>query len=257
MTTPQTTAVNPQSLNNSPELIAKAVGALSTQAAADLATLMGGAVAGSAQFKCAYVMTALAGTYGGSGTATLTMSATGVLGAQDTNVTPALNDVVFFAGGGTNVTAVDTGPWVITTLGAVGVAAVFQRPTWWANGATAQYGQTIDVGPTGAKWCNSSWKVMTAGSVIGTTDPQLYPRIQQITLSAMSGGVSPSSGTYNSGYVFGTNTQIDPTLLTVGGTTGNLRVSTRTVGYPGTSAIVVTSTGGSDTSVVQVQLANW
>jgi hypothetical protein len=70
-----------------------------------------------------------------------------------------LNDVVFLTGqgaaGGSTPTA-QNGPWVVTTLGAAGVSAVFTRPSWFTGtlsgpkqvgiqGGTSNYGYTFIV----------------------------------------------------------------------------------------------------------------
>ena len=180
MTTPTTTAVNPQLLNNSPESIAKALALLSNQALADLTTLMGGQPGGSTAFKCRCVVNTTLSAYTGTGTGVLTASANGTTlsVAQDTNVTLAVGDTVFVPEGITNISAnSDAGPYVVTALGGASAEWVLTRPTWWAKGATAQIGQVIEIGGEGAKWGGTQWKAFGAeGSlVVDTNDPGFYP----------------------------------------------------------------------------------
>lgn len=90
-------------------------------------------------------------------TTTFTVTA-GALPTYDGR-TLQLNDVVFLtaqgATGGSTPTA-QNGPWVVTTLGATGVSAVFTRPSWFTGtisgpkqigitGGTANYGFTFSV----------------------------------------------------------------------------------------------------------------
>jgi hypothetical protein len=229
---------------------ANAIVALAGQVQADIAS---GVAGGSTAFQVAAVATSVA-PYLGTGTNALVGSALGALGAQDAVGTLGLGSVVFLPAGLANVNAVDTGPWVITSIGSALAKYALARPSWWVTGATASFSQPIFVAPAGATWGNSTWKPMLAGALIGATDPQFYPRIQQVTLAAMVAGVSPSSGAL---YLFGANSQVDPALVTKGGATGNLYLSTRTPGYPGVSAVVVSSTSNADTSTPQVQVTNW
>jgi len=84
--------------------------------------------------------------------------ATGALPTYDGR-TLQLNDVVYLtaqgAAGGSTPTA-QNGPWVVTTLGATGVSAVFTRPSWFTGtlsgpkpvgitGGTANYGFTFSI----------------------------------------------------------------------------------------------------------------
>lgn len=88
---------------------------------------------------------------------TLTVTA-GALPTYDGR-TLQLNDVVYLtaqgAAGGSTPTA-QNGPWVVTTLGATGVSAVFTRPSWFTGtlggpkavgitGGTANYGFTFSI----------------------------------------------------------------------------------------------------------------
>jgi hypothetical protein len=74
---------------------------------------------------------------------TLTVNATGVFATND-SYTPVLGDVVLF----TNQTgqAVQNGPWVVTTVGATGVQAVFTRPSWFSGTTTKPFSAFIRFG---------------------------------------------------------------------------------------------------------------
>jgi hypothetical protein len=90
-------------------------------------------------------------------TTTFTVTA-GTLPAYDGR-TLQLNDVIYLsaqgAAGATTPTA-QNGPWIVTTLGATGVSAVFTRPSWFTGtlsgprqvgiqGGTSNYGFTFSI----------------------------------------------------------------------------------------------------------------
>jgi hypothetical protein len=90
-------------------------------------------------------------------TTTFTVTA-GALPTYDGR-TLQLNDVVFLSGqglaGGTTPTA-QNGPWIVTTLGAAGISAVFTRPSWFTGtlsgpkqvgiqGGTSNFGFTFSI----------------------------------------------------------------------------------------------------------------
>lgn len=122
--------------------------------------------------------------YTGTGTAVLTVTATGALSAIDGKV-PAINDVILFPEGATNLTAAgDAGPWLVANPGAVSVSPVFVRPSWWSHGAALVPHTVIDIGDEGTGtdpgYAGTAWVCRAApGGTVGTTAPLLYPR--QIT----------------------------------------------------------------------------
>ena len=110
----------------------------------------------------------------------MTVTANGAFPAQD-GVSIALNDVILIPVGATNLTsAVDSGPWQVTTLGTASTQAVLHRPSWWSQGSYVLPSQAIFVGPgAGASslYGNTEWRAMgTSAIVVGTTTPSLYPR---------------------------------------------------------------------------------
>jgi hypothetical protein len=74
-----------------------------------------------------------------------------------------------------------------------------------------------------------------------------------VTTVAMTAGVSPA----NSTLFVRPLAEFSPIPVTPGGTQGILRMSTATAGNPGTSSLVVTSSSGTDTSTVKIQVVNF
>lgn len=106
----------------------------------------------------------------------MTADATGAWGAQDTSETLALGDEVFIPEGTTNLdNAHEAGPWRVAVLGAVGVAMVLRRPTWWTHAGAMPLGAKIAIAQ-GANYGGSTWRSDAAkGSTIGTTAPTFWP----------------------------------------------------------------------------------
>lgn len=207
-----------------------------------------------ALFRARNVVTSLQA-YGGSGTGTLTETSNGAWATQDTGVTNVVGDVVFIPAQTTNLTgAVDSGPWVIQSLGGASAKWVLIRPDWFITGSTIVAGTDISIDGEGTAWGGNTFRAMCAtGQVVGTNDPTFYPRMQQVTTAAMTAGVS----TANSTLFVWKNAQVGPLPKTPGGTQGTLRMSTQTSGYPGTSSLVVTSSSNTDTSTVTIQVDNF
>jgi hypothetical protein len=134
----------------------------------------------------------------GSGTGILTASATGAFGAID-GVTLALGDQILIPMGITNVRAAkDSGPWVVTTLGATGVKYVLTRPWWFYTGNSVTQGAQIRVGGAGNVFANTTWVVTAVqGTVIDTTDPAIYCR--EITIQVKLGGTATGNQVLSAG----------------------------------------------------------
>ena len=205
------------------------------------------------QFKARNVVTSLQA-YTGSGTGALTETANGAWAAQD-GVTNAVGDVVFIPATTTNlVSAVDSGPWQITSLGSAGTKWTLVRPDWFTHAAAVIQGTDIIIGGEGTTGAGNQWRSFAAvAQIVDANDPVFYPRIQKVTTAAMTAGVSAA----NSTLFVRALAQFSPLPGTPGGTQGILRMSTTTAGYPGTSSLVVTSSSGTDTSTAVIQLVNF
>ncbi len=136
-------------------------------------------------------------------------------------------------------------------------------------GMVGQNGCIVEVSE-GTIWKGSTWKAMattTGGFVVGTNDPNFYPRVCKGTLTL-------SSGTYTLGSTEGlfllstTTSPVNLTLNTAGGTvtsTVGLRaaVTSRVAGKSGTGqvialAIVAAGTiNSADNSTVDWLATNW
>lgn len=224
--------------------------------------------------------------YTGSGLGTLTGAANGALASMDT-VALNVGDQFLLPAGLTNVSAVDSGPWVVVSLGSASTKFVISRPYWWLTGNKFVSGAEIRVGGEGAVYQNTTWKATAAAAVIDSVDPKIYCKgiVFQATLTAgtlalpagqpqaatayplVSGACNCPIGIYSA-----TKTQIGVSLAVKGGTvTGTVSygpanassAAIATAGYVGTAAMAVfalatamaTQTG--DTSIVQVSIDNF
>lgn len=218
-------------------------------------------------------------TYTGTGTNTITFGSNAAIGTQDGISTLAVGDAVFLQGGTLGscaITAADTGPWIISSLGSGTTKVVLKRPSWWLTGLTPKLMQQIDVGPEGSlfkgtRW--TTWAATTIGSptVVGTTDPLFYPdRVQfLVTLAASAFAVVTVPFRTFAGTTTNPlgDTAILCSLQAVGGTTtstvGYGPIAAGTSGYVGTSTVTIvaqasgmTKNGTADTSVVSVLVVN-
>jgi hypothetical protein len=146
----------------------------------------------SSPFTARAVVTSLAA-YGGSGTGTLTGTATGAIGAQD-GVTLAAGDQVLIQAGTTHVSAVDSGPWTVVNPGGTGVSYILKRPYWWATGNKWSSGKAIFVGGEGTIFNGSEWKATAAAGVIDTTDPAIFCKKLVFQRTLASGTLALSAG---------------------------------------------------------------
>lgn len=215
------------------------------------AEVLGPAVA--ALFKARAVVTSLQA-YTGSGTNVLTETANGAWATQD-GVTNVVGDIVFIPATTTNLTgALDSGPWQITSLGSAGTKWVLTRPDWFTTGSTVQIGLDVVIGGEGTAWAGNTWRSFAAVSqVVGTNDPVFYPKFQTATTGSMVAGVAPAVTTL----FVRPLAQYSPIPAVPAGAQGILRMTTTTAGYPGTSSLVVTSSSGTDTGTVKIQLVNF
>lgn len=214
----------------------------------------------------AVITTSAVASYTGTGTNQITASTNAALVAQD-GVTLAVGDVVLLQGGTLGsfvVTAVDTGPWVVTSLGAAGSKFVLTRPDWWEVGAVLPTGQGIDIGTEGTLFPGTHWSSWASpGCVVGTTDPALYPDrvITKLTLAASTVTLSTvpirttSTGIYCE--YAGANGG------TVTNTVGYGTIVAPTAGYVGTASAVIdaiaagmTKNSNLDTSFVNMLIVN-
>ena len=223
----------------------------------------GGGGATTPAFYARGVITSLQA-YGGTTTGVLTETTNGALAAQD-GMTIAVGDVLWLPAGTTNISAAsDSGPYVVTALGAAGSKWSMKRPAWWptggAFGTAIPMGKTVQMGPEGTTYFNSIWASWAApGQVIDTNDPAMYPRsiTQRVTLVTGSASVTISNipiraaaatgvvVDYISGAAKSTTVSYAPTTITPGAlNTASLVISAMIAG--------MTAAGSGDVSVVNV-----
>lgn len=196
---------------------------------------------------------------------TFEADANGALGAQD-GVTNAAGDVIILPVGTITtgvVSAANSGPYVLTSIGGASAKFAGRRPAWWSDGANVP-NKPIDV-RSGTLFSVTQWKPFCAVSqVIGTDDPILRPLkvTQQVTLVAGTKTISnvpilstSRSSAVTSGAVGGTPA----------GTTTNFAVSKTsgiTAGGIGTAAVIIEAQSvagtivNTDVSVLNVTIFN-
>lgn len=218
----------------------------------------------SASFKARGVAANLAAlTFTGG---TFTANANGALATQD-GLTIAANQILIFPTGTITtgvVSAANSGPWIITSVGGASAKVTGIRPDWWPQGGAIIPGSVIRVA-AGTLFGGTEWASFADVSLfIGTDDPALYPRqvTQQVTLAA-------GTKTISNVPIFAT-TRLGLAIALVGGTpdattTGiNFRITSgRTAGGIGTAAAIIDAQavlGGAkvagDVSVVNATLIN-
>jgi hypothetical protein len=215
--------------------------------------------------RAVFTTTAVA-SYTGTGTGVLTAGSNAALVAQD-GVTLAVGDVVLLQGGTLGslaITAADTGPYVVTSLGSASTKFVLTRPFWFANGAVCPTAVSVRVGSEGTLFPDVDWTSWAApGAVIGTTDPQFYPdrTIQSVALVASTTTVT------NTPIRSATKSSVTASFVVAGGTvtsTVNYGIITApTAGYVGTASAVIDAiaanmgkNGSSDASTVCIIIEN-
>ena len=131
--------------------------------------------------------------YGGTGTGTLTLTSAAAWTAD--GVVLALGDVIFLQTGLTNLTAVDSGPWVVSVLGTASVKTVLRRPSWFATGMKIPAGLQVAVGSEGAFFANTTFKATAApGTVVDTTDCAFYVKSFTFQRTLVSGTLALAAG---------------------------------------------------------------
>jgi hypothetical protein len=188
--------------------------------------------------------------------------------ASDDGMTYVAGDRVLLVG---QTTAAQCGLYVVGTVAST--TAPLTRAPEMPTGFALPLGSIVEVGPGGTFYGNSTWKATattTGGPVIGTNDPQFYPRVYKQT-------VNLASGTYTIG--FGSTANPDEPLFllsgavvqmghnTTGGTLGTAKYgapsASRVTGKAGTAVVVINSlvdagtVQSADTSTVDVLIINW
>lgn len=146
----------------------------------------------SGAFKVRGVATNLAaGAFSGG---VFTATADGALAAQDglTYVahSAAVPSLIFLPEGTLTtlvVSAANSGPYEVTSIGGTTSKVILTRPAWYRHGGQIPAGQVIDTFGTGTLYGGSQWKTFcAAGLVIGTGDPVFWPNrvVQAVTLAS-------------------------------------------------------------------------
>ena len=214
--------------------------------------------------------------YTGSGTGTLTSTANGPLSTASTGVSSdtvqnVAGDQVFIQAGTANVTAKDSGPWVVVQPGVTAVSPwILTRPAWWITGTTWRVGQVVRIGPEGYLFANTEWKVYgnlpggtaALSGLVDTNDPLFFVTKFAIAATLTSGALSlaagPASsdtavplvsgacnfpvGIYSLGAATGAASALSIGGFTLGGTntsTVSFNGTLVTAGYVGTAAALV------------------
>ena len=199
--------------------------------------------------KVQNVITALPGTYTGTGTGVLVGSANGAItsGSSD-GATPAVGNPVLLPTGATHLTAVDAGPYVIVQVGSATTPFIIARPTWFANGSIIPTGFTITVG-AGTLFAGTTWKSFlgaAAGDAVGSYDPLFYPDKVTQAVTLVTGYVTvtnvPIRSATASGFTF-TPTDFSGAALTVSYRTGAYSSggAATAVGALGTASVSITA----------------
>lgn len=252
-----------------PIIVGGGVGIFADSADANgLSVASGGVVTtrlSSGAYKARNVVTSLQA-YTGTGTATLTETANGAWAAQDGS-TSVVGDTVFVQAGTTNlVGAVDSGPWVISSLGGASAQWVLTRPNWFNQGATIVQGTVVAIGE-GTLWIGTEWKSFVAtNKLVGTDDPTFYVGRVTQTATLAAGTIAVA----NVGVRSLTKSQFLASLNTAGGTlTGTVmygvlpNVTALVAGYIGTASLTFKAIAtaqavqASDTSIINVTVINW
>jgi hypothetical protein len=204
--------------------------------------------------------------YTGTGTGVLTAGTNAALAAQD-GVTLAVGDVVLLQGGTLGslaITAADTGPYVVTSLGGASAKWVLTRPSWWQHAAIIPTAQSIQIGPEGTLFPNTTWTSWAApASVVDTADPLFYP--DRVILSAAL--VASTYSLITVPIRSATKSSVEATFVAAGGTTtstiGYGIIAAPTPGYIGTASAVIDAlasgmgkNGSADTSTVCIVVIN-
>lgn len=226
----------------------------------------------SAAFKAHVVATNLAALTFTAGS--FSADANGALATQDgitvgSTGIAASNVIIFPTGTITTgvVSAANSGPWVLTSVGGASAKFTGVRPDWYPHGGNVP-AAPIEVS-AGALFGNTRWKpyadtlVAATPLVIGTSDPKFRPVqvTQTVTLSSSAATIT------NVPIHSATRSNVVASLSAVGGTTTSTIgwgiIVAPTAGDLGTASTVVnaiasggTKNGSSDTSVLLVTITN-
>ena len=170
-----------------------------------------------------------------------TATANGALATQD-GVAPAVGDILVLPLGTLttlSVTAANSGPYEVTSLGGASAKVVLTRPARFQHGDTITPGTTYTVGGEGTSYKNTRWvaKPATASKVVGTDDPLMFPEQMIVPLTCSSGTATTAlvplrgAGLF---YVAASFTGGSPAVSTTG-----IQISTATPGGIGTASIVI------------------
>ena len=182
-------------------------------------------------------------------TATKLTFTTGTQTAIDTH-TIAQGDIIFLTAQNTSS---QKGPWVVSTVGATGVAAVWDRPAWWTtNTARAGVLFSASQGTTyqGSIWSIYPTAVFNSGITVGATGltaVNLYSKTgipiasggtgavtEQAALNALAGGSAAISPSIHWPLISnGTNVVFAPLDLNSSGSVGDSPVSGQLSTYNG------------------------
>lgn len=170
-----------------------------------------------------------------------TATANGALATQD-GVAPAVGDVLVLPPGTLTtlvVSAANSGPYEVTSLGAAGSKVVLTRPANFQHGDTITPWTSIAVGGEGTSYKNTRWiaKPATAAKVVGTDDPLMFPEQMIVALTCASGTASTALIPLRAAGLFAvvvTFTGGSPAASVT-----NIVASTQTPGGIGTASIVI------------------
>jgi len=198
---------------------------------------------------------------------TFSADANGALGAQDGITNVAGDTIIFPAGTITTgvVSAANSGPWVLTSVGGASAKFTGRRPDWWPHGGTVKPDPILVT--AGTLFAGTEWKsyvdTLTTAVVIGTGDPKLLPKsvTQTVTLASSQAAIT------NVPIFSATRTNAIANLKATAGTTtstiGYGPIAAPTPGGIGTASVTVVAiaSGGSkngtaDTSDVIVTIIN-
>jgi hypothetical protein len=165
------------------------------------AALSGSSAPGFARAVMTTVATST--TYTGTTTGTLTFGTNAAIGTQDGVTTLAVGDCVILQPGTLGscaITACDSGPWIIASLGGVSAKVVLTRPSWFPVGAIIPIGYQIKVGPEGTQYADinwTSWANTPAAATIAVsttaTNPLWYPDHVIFAATLVSGFVTTTT----------------------------------------------------------------
>jgi len=172
----------------------------------------------------------------------LTLTATGAFSTAQDGVTLAVGDKFVIPVGTIttlSVSAANSGPYEVVSLGATGVSASFKRTAKWSHGALITPGTEIRVGGEGTVFHGTKWRAepATAAKVVGTDDPLLFPERIVVQKTLSSGTATISTVPLRAAGKF--SVTCDYNGGSPAATTTTIQASTQTPGGIGTASIVL------------------